>query len=44
MQYKIAEPNITIGLNLDYAKAADHIKTEQVDPVFKAKLAIKFGF
>ena len=44
MQYKIPEPNITIGLNLDYSKAVDHIKTEQVDPVFKAKLAIKFGF
>jgi len=44
MQYKIPEPNITIGLNLDYTKAVDYLKTEQDDPVFKAKLAIKFGF
>ena len=44
MQYKIPEPNITIGLNLDYAKAVDHLKTEQDDSVFKVKLAIKFGF
>ena len=44
LQYKMPEPNITIGLNLDYAKAVDHLKTEQDDPVFKAKLAIKFGF
>jgi len=43
-QYKIPEPNIIIALNLDYAKAVDHLKTEQDDPVFKAKLAIKFGF
>ena len=44
LQYKIPEPNITIGLNLNYAKAVDHLKTEQDDPVFKAKMAIKFGF
>ncbi|NWJ43695.1 hypothetical protein HX837_05780 [Marine Group I thaumarchaeote] len=44
LQYKIPEPNITIGLNLNYTKAADHLKIEQDDPVFKAKLAIKFGF
>ena len=44
MQYKIPEPNITIGLNLNYTKAVDYLKTEQDDPVFKAKLAIKFGF
>ena len=44
MQYKIPEPNITIGLNLDYTKAVDYLKTEQDNPVFKAKLAIKFGF
>ena len=44
MQYKISEPNITIGLNLDYTKAVDYLKTEHNDPVFKAKLAIKFGF
>jgi hypothetical protein len=44
LQYKIPEPNITIGLNLDYTKAVDYLKTEQDDPVFKAKLAIKFGF
>jgi len=44
MQYKIPEPNITIGLNLDYTKAVDYLKTEQDDPVFKAKLAFKFGF
>jgi hypothetical protein len=44
MQYKIPEPNITIGLNLNYTKAVDYLKPEQDDPVFKAKLAIKFGF
>ncbi len=44
LQYKIPEPNITIGLNLNYTKAVDYLKTEQDDPVFKAKLAIKFGF
>ena len=44
MQYKIPEPNITIGLNLDYTKAVDYLKSEKEDPVFKAKLAIKFGF
>ena len=44
MQYKILEPNITIGVNLDYTKAVDYLKTEKDDPVFKAKLAIKFGF
>ena len=43
-QYKIPEQNITIGLNLDYTKAVDNLKTEQDDPVFKAKLAIKYGF
>ena len=45
MQYKIPEPNITIGLNMDYSKAVDNLPSaEQADPVFKAKLAIKFGF
>jgi len=44
LQYKIPEPNITIGLNLNYTKAVDYLKTEQDDPVFKVKLAIKFGF
>ena len=45
MQYKIPEPNITIGLNMDYSKAVDNLPSaEQDDPVFKAKLAIKFGF
>ena len=44
MQYKIPEPNITIGLNLDYTKAVDYLKSGQENPVFKAKLAIKFGF
>ena len=45
LQYKIPEPNITIGLNMDYSKAVDNLPSaEQADPVFKAKLAIKFGF
>ena len=44
MQYKFTEPKIVIGFNLDYAKAVDNLKTEQEDPVIKAKLAIKFGF
>ena len=44
MQYNFAEPKIAIGLDLDYAKAVDNLKTEQNDPVFKAKLAIKYGF
>ena len=45
MQYKIPEPNITIGLNMNYSKAVDNLPSaEQDDPVFKAKLAIKFGF
>jgi len=45
LQYKIPEPNITIGLNMDYSKAIDNLPSaEQADPVFKAKLAIKFGF
>ena len=44
IQYKMPEQKITIGLNLDYTKAVDHLKTEQEKPVFKAKLAIKYGF
>ena len=44
LQYKMPEQNIAIGLNLDYAKVVDNLKTEQDDPVFKAKLAIKYGF
>jgi len=44
MQYNFTEPKIAIGLDLDYAKAVDNLKTEQNDPVFKAKLAIKYGF
>ena len=44
MQYKIPEPNVVIGLNLNYDKTVDHLKTEQDNPIFKAKLAIKFGF
>jgi hypothetical protein len=45
LQYKIPEQNITIGLNMDYSKAVDNLlSAEQNDPVFKAKLAIKFGF
>lgn len=45
LQYKIPEQNITIGLNMDYLKAVNNLpNTEQDDPVFKAKLAIKFGF
>ena len=44
LQYKMPEQKITIGLNLDYTKAVDNLKTEQEDPVFKAKLAIKYGF
>jgi len=45
MQYKMPEQNITIGLNMDYTKALDNLPfAEQDDPVFKAKLAIKFGF
>ena len=44
IQYKMPEQKITIGLNLDYTKAVDNLKTEQEKPVFKAKLAIKYGF
>jgi hypothetical protein len=44
LQYKMPEQNIAIGLNLDYTKAVDNLKTEQDDPVYKAKLAIKYGF
>ena len=45
MQYKMPEQNITIGLNMDYTKALDNLPfAEQDNPVFKAKLAIKFGF
>ena len=44
LQYKMPEQKITIGLNLDYTKAVDNLKTKQEDPVFKAKLAIKYGF
>jgi hypothetical protein len=30
---------------MDYSKAIDNLPSaEQADPVFKAKLAIKFGF
>ena len=43
-QYKMPEQKITIGLNLDYTKAVDNLKTEQDEPAFKAKLAIKYGF
>jgi len=45
LQYKIPEQNITIGLNIDYSKAVDNLPSaDKDDPVFKAKLAIKFGF
>ena len=44
LQYKMPEQKITIGLNLVYTKAVDNLKTEQDKPVFKAKLAIKYGF
>jgi len=44
MQYKIPEPNVVIGLNLNYDKTVDNLITKQNNPVFKAKLAIKFGF
>ena len=45
MQYKMPDQNITIGLNMDYTRALDNLPfAEQDNPVFKAKLAIKFGF
>ena len=44
MQYKIPDKNIAIGLNLDYTKAIDNLATTQADPIFKAKIAIKYGF
>jgi hypothetical protein len=45
IQYKIPKQKITIGLNLDYTRAEDKLPdAEQDSPVFKAKLAIKFGF
>jgi hypothetical protein len=45
MQYKMPDQNITIGLNMDYTRALDNLPfAKKDDPVFKAKLAIKFGF
>ena len=45
IQYKMPEHKITIGLNLDYTQAEDKLlDAEQDTPVFKAKLAIKYGF
>ena len=44
VQYKIPEQNISIGVNLDYAKANDNLSITQENPAFKAKMAIKYGF
>ena len=44
IQYKIPEQNISIGLNVDYSQATDNLSKTQVDPVFKAKIALKYGF
>jgi hypothetical protein len=44
LQYKMPAQKITIGLNLDYSQATDNLTTSQEDPVFKAKIAIKYGF
>ena len=36
---------ITIGMNLDYSQATDNLTpSQEEDPVFKAKIAIKYGF
>ena len=44
MQYKIPDQNITIGLNFDYTQAVDNMVVNQGKPIFKAKMALKYGF
>ena len=43
-QYKIPEPNITIGLNMDYSSSSDNLDVSKNKSTFKSKIQIKYGF
>ena len=44
LQYKIPDQNISIGLNMNYSQTTDNLSVIQEDPVYKAKVTIKYGF
>jgi len=44
LQYKVPDQNIAIGLNMNYSQTTDNLTKSHEDPVYKAKVTIKYGF